>query len=99
MFKINESCAPPRSKVRHRQEHGSHYAGAGDRGRAAAPQAHVPAGAAYSSSTGARASGPRIFIGKLNKETTESDVKVRHTAAVLSDNAPYNPCDKVQLDT
>lgn len=50
-------------------------AGAGDRGRAAAPQAHVPAGAAYSSSTGARASGPRIFIGKLNKETTESDVK------------------------
>lgn len=29
-------------------------------------------------------SGPRIFVGKLNKETTENDVKVQ---GVLTDHA------------
>ena len=28
-------------------------------------------------------SGPRIFVGKLNKETTENDVKVQRPAVFL----------------
>ena len=49
------------------------------------------AAAAGGVAAGGRATGPRIFVGKLNKDTTEGDVKVGLVACAPSDIADSLP--------